>query len=127
MKKTAIAGLTCMLIFAGIFIAGCKKEAAQSTQTAQSVEQKPVVLNLWTHEDPNRQKMEEQFAKEYMAANPHITINYSVYPSTKIQDLIPTAYAAKQGPSIWNLELQKAYPIFMQGLCAPIPPEALGF
>jgi len=89
--------------------------------------QKQTVLKLWTHEDPNRQKMEEQFAKEYMAKNPGIVIEYSVYPSTKIQDLIPTAYAAKNAPSIWNLELQKAYPIFMQGLCAPIPPKALGF
>ncbi|MDR0814126.1 MAG: extracellular solute-binding protein, partial [Bacteroidales bacterium] len=57
----------------------------------------------------------------------HVTRTYSVYPSTKIQDLIPTAYAAKNAPSIWNLELQKAYPIFMQGLCAPIPVKELGF
>jgi multiple sugar transport system substrate-binding protein len=71
--------------------------------------------------------MEEQFAKDYVAANPHLTINYSVYPSTNIQDLIPAAYAARNAPSIWNLELQKAFPIFMQGLCAPIPVQDLGF
>jgi multiple sugar transport system substrate-binding protein len=118
MKKRILCFLAVIAVLAA---AGCskKKEAAD--------DKSPVVLNLWTHEDPNRQKMEEQFAKEYMAEHPNITINYSVYPSTKIQDLIPTAYAAKNAPSIWNLELQKAYPIFMQGLCAPIPPEALGF
>ncbi|MDR2515768.1 MAG: extracellular solute-binding protein, partial [Spirochaetaceae bacterium] len=114
MKKKMIL---CLLLSAALF-SGCRKAPAEN---------KPVTLNMWTHEDPNRQKMEEQFAKEYMAANPHVVINYSVYPSTNIQDLIPAAYAAKNAPSIWNLELQKAYPIFMQGLCAPIPVQELGY
>jgi len=87
---------------------------------------KPVTLTLWTHEDPNRQKLEEQFAAEYMAKNPHVTIKYSVFPSTKIQDLISSAYAAKNAPSIWNLELQKAYPLFSEGLVAPIPVQEYG-
>ncbi|MDR1955321.1 MAG: extracellular solute-binding protein [Treponema sp.] len=119
MKKIAVVGVLSLMGLASLFGSG---QGAASTG-----EKKPVVLNLWTHEDPNRQKMEEQFAKDYMAANPHVTINYSVYPSTNIQDLIPTAYAARNAPSIWNLELQKAYPIFMQGLCAPIPVQELGF
>ncbi|HRS04988.1 MAG: ABC transporter substrate-binding protein [Spirochaetota bacterium] len=98
-----------------------------SQDSAASAEKKPVTLTLWTHEDPNRQKMEEQFAAEYMAQNPHVTIKYSVFPSTKIQDLISSAYAAKNAPSIWNLELQKAYPLYTAGLVAPIPVQALGF
>jgi multiple sugar transport system substrate-binding protein len=120
MKKAIIFGLL-VLLCGALFAAG------SSQQPVQSNEKKPAVLNMWTHEDPNRQKMEEQFAKEFMAANPHLTINYSVYPSTSIQDLIPAAYAAKNAPTIWNLELQKAYPIFMEGLCAPIPVQELGF
>jgi multiple sugar transport system substrate-binding protein len=94
-----LAALMAALMTAVLFGA-CAKKADDNT---------PIVLNLWTHEDPNRQKMEEQFAAEYMAEHPNVTINYSVYPSTKIQDLIPTAYAAKNAPSIWNLELQKWY------------------
>ncbi|MDR1030205.1 MAG: extracellular solute-binding protein [Treponema sp.] len=127
MKKTVLLGTVLLAALlggtAGVFAGGTKESSGLSTDGTK----KPVVLNLWTHEDPNRQKMEEQFAKEYMAANPHVTINYSVYPSTNIQDLIPTAYAARNAPAIWNLELQKAYPIFMQGLCAPIPVQELGF
>jgi multiple sugar transport system substrate-binding protein len=119
MKRLFSVGLV-FLALSGLFAAGGKEAADPGAK-------KPVVLNLWTHEDANRQKMEEQFAKEFMTANPHVTINYSVYPSTTIQDIIPTAYAAKNAPSIWNLELQKAYPIFMQGLCAPIPVQELGF
>jgi multiple sugar transport system substrate-binding protein len=121
MKKLAAVSFLIAAAVSGVFVAGgCQASREGGAKEA-------VVLELWTHEDPNRQKMEEQFAREYMEANPHVTINYSVYPSTNIQDLIPTAYAAKNAPAIWNLELQKAYPIFMQGLCAPIPVQDLGF
>ncbi len=127
MKKTMLLRIVMFAVLLGgsaaVFAGGNRESSASSAGGSKQ----PVVLNLWTHEDPNRQKMEEQFAKEYMAANPHVTINYSVYPSTNIQDLIPAAYAARNAPSIWNLELQKAYPIFMQGLCAPIPVKELGF
>ncbi|GHV41509.1 sugar ABC transporter substrate-binding protein [Spirochaetia bacterium] len=121
MKRIMVLGLMAVLTVSGLFAGGSKDSGSSGG------EKKPVVLSLWTHEDPNRQKMEEQFAKEFMATNPHVTINYSVYPSTTIQDIITTAYAAKNAPSIWNLELQKAYPIFMQGLCAPIPVKELGY
>ena len=120
MRKIVVFGLLILLCVSGVFAGG-------GSQPKQTGEKKPVVLNLWTHEDPNRQIMEEQFARNYMASNPYVTINYSVYPSTNIQDLIPAAYAAKNAPSIWNLELQKAYPIFMEGLCAPIPVQELGY
>jgi multiple sugar transport system substrate-binding protein len=123
MKKLIGFSLMAMLIMPALF-AGPGSDGAASGTTAAK---KAAIINLWTHEDPNRQKMEEQYAQEYMQANPHLTINYSVYPSTNIQDLIPTAYAAKNAPGIWNLELQKAYPIFMQGLCAPIPVQELGY
>jgi len=121
MKRTLIIGLMLLVCVSAAFAAG----ASQPQQAAG--EKRPAVINLWTHEDPNRQKMEEQFAKDYMAANPHLTINYSVYPSTTIQDVITPAYAARNAPSIWNMELQKAYPLFMQGLCAPIPVTELGY
>ena len=118
MKKALIVGLVVLFCVSAVFARGGAQQGGVGS---------PAVINLWTHEDPNRQVMEEQFAKDYMAANPHLTINYSVYPSTNIRDLIPTAYAARNAPAIWNLELQAAYPVFMQGLCAPIPVRDLGF
>ena len=117
MKKILFFSLSVLLFVSGLFAGGGTQQGTQ----------KSIVLNLWTHDDPNRRILEEQFASEYMAANPHVTIHYSVFPSTTIQDNIATAYAAKNAPSIWNLELQRAFPIFMQGLCAPIPVRALGY
>ena len=115
MKKLTVLLLMCAMLGPAAFALGGKED-----------DNTPVTLVMWTHEDPNRQKLEEAWAAEYMAQHPNVTIQYSVYPSTKIQDLIPTAYAAKNAPSIWNLELQKAYPLLAQGLVAPVIPEALG-
>ena len=115
MKKLTVLLLMCAMLGSAAFALGGKED-----------DNTPITLVMWTHEDPNRQKLEEAWAAEYMAQHPNVTIQYSVYPSTKIQDLIPTAYAAKNAPSIWNLELQKAYPLLAQGLVAPVIPEALG-
>jgi len=88
MKRVLVFGLLILFCITGVFAAG----GGQQKQSAPSGgEKKPAVINLWTHEDPNRQKMEEQFARDYMAANPHVTINYSVYPLTTIQDIITPA------------------------------------
>ena len=115
MKKLTVLLMGLLLLSSAVFANGAKED-----------DNSPITLVMWTHEDPNRQKLEEGYAAEYMAMHPNVTIKYSVYPSTKIQDLIPTAYAAKNAPSIWNMELQKAYPLLVQGLVAPIDPEALG-
>ncbi|MBQ9238007.1 MAG: extracellular solute-binding protein [Treponema sp.] len=101
-----------------LMVTGCGKKM-QDDDT-------PITLKLWTHEDPNRQRLEEGYATAYMAAHPNVTIEYSVYPSGRIQDLISTAYASRNAPSIWNLELQKAYPLLAQGICAPLDPAAIG-
>ena len=115
MKKLTVLLMAVLFLSSAVFANG-----------AQEDDNSPITLVMWTHEDPNRQKLEEGYAAEYMAMHPNVTIKYSVYPSTKIQDLIPTAYAAKNAPSIWNMELQKAYPLLVQGLVAPVDPEALG-
>lgn len=95
-------------------------------QSAAKEDNSPVIIRMWTHEDPNRQRLEEGFAAAYMKEHPNVTIEYSVYPSGRIQDLISAAYAANNAPSIWNLETQKAYPFLAQGLCAPLDPSAIG-
>lgn len=84
MKKLTVLLIAVLLLSLAVFANGAKED-----------DNSPITLVMWTHEDPNRQKLEEGYAAEYMAMHPNVTIKYSVYPSTKIQDLIPTAYAAK--------------------------------
>jgi multiple sugar transport system substrate-binding protein len=87
----------------------------------------PVELTVWTHEDVNRKALEEKYIAEFMAANPSITVKYVTYPSDKIQDIINAGFAAKNGPDIFNMEINKAYPLLAAGFAAPVDTAASGY
>ena len=40
-------------------------------------EVKEVVIEFWTHEDVNRQRLEDRYIKEFMQANPLVILNVS--------------------------------------------------
>lgn len=88
--------------------------------------QSKVELNLWTHEDPARSVLEKRLIAEFQAANPNVTVNYVTYPSGKIKDIVVTAFAANQGPDIFNLEIQDGYPLIANGRVAPVDLKAAG-
>lgn len=90
--------------------------------TAQS----KMELNLWTHEDPARSVLEKKLIAEFQAANPNVTVNYVTYPSGKIKDIVVTAFAANQGPDIFNLEIQDGYPLIANGRVAPVDLKVAG-
>jgi multiple sugar transport system substrate-binding protein len=87
----------------------------------------PVELVVWTHEDVNRKALEAKYIEEFMAANPGITVKYVTYPSDKIQDIVQAGFAAKNGPDIFNMEIQKAYPLLDAGYVAPVDLQATGY
>jgi multiple sugar transport system substrate-binding protein len=88
---------------------------------------KKVEITLWTHEDANRMPMEKGFIAEFMAANPGVKVNYVVYPSGKIREILTTAFAANQGPNIFNLELFDEYPFMTNGRVAPVDYKMAGY
>lgn len=87
----------------------------------------PIELTIWTHEDPNRTRIEKQYIEEFMAANPNVKVNYVTYPSGKIKDIVVAGFAANQGPDIFNLEINDAYPFITNGRVAPVDPVAAGY
>ena len=87
----------------------------------------PVKLMFWTHEDKNRAALEDRFITEFQAANPDVTIEKVTHGSTKIQEIILTAFAANQGPDIFNMSIEDEYPYIANGRVAPVSPQALGF
>jgi multiple sugar transport system substrate-binding protein len=87
----------------------------------------PIELVLWTHEDTNRKILEQKYIAEFMAANPNITVKYVTYPSDKIQDIINAGFAAKNGPDIYNMEINKSYPLLAEGFAAPVDLAAVGY
>jgi ABC-type sugar transport system, periplasmic component len=87
----------------------------------------PVELTIWTHEDVNRKAIEEKYIADFMAANPGITVKYVTYPSDKIQDIVQAGFAAGNGPDIFNMEIQKAYPFLAEGFVAPVDLSVTGY
>ena len=89
--------------------------------------QAPVKLLFWTHEDKNREILEGQFMKDFMAQNPNVTIERVLYPSLKIQDAALAAFAANQGPDIFNFSIQDEYQYIVNNRVAAVIPDAAGY
>lgn len=87
----------------------------------------PVKITFWTHEDPNRTPLEEEYIRRFEALYPHVTIERVTYPSAKIAEVLLTAFAAGQGPDMFNLEINDAYPYLVMGRVAPLRPEWVGY
>lgn len=90
-------------------------------------EEGPITLTIWTHEDPNRTRIEERYIAEFEAANPNIKIERTTQSSTKMIELVQTAFAANEGPDIFNLSIEDEYAYIANGRVAPVDYEAVGY
>ncbi len=127
MKKTlrTILSAGCALVAASIAttFVSCGKDKAEAAFDPSQ----PVELTIWTHEDKNRTELEQRLIKEFQEANPNVTVNYVTYPSGKIKDILVAGFAANQGPDIFNVEINDAYPFVINGRVAPVEFAAAGY
>ena len=93
----------------------------------QETEDGPITLTFWTHEDPNRTVLEEKYLKEFEASHPGITIDRVTNSSKKMPELLLTAFAASEGPHIFNTEIENGYAYIVNGRVAPVDPESAGY
>jgi multiple sugar transport system substrate-binding protein len=100
--------------------------ASAQAPTLPELKGKNVEINFWTHEDANRMVIEKRYIAEFMAANPGLTVNYVTYPSSKIWEALTTAFAANQGPTIFNIVITSAVSFMDNGRVAPVDYKALG-
>jgi len=119
MKKT-VCGMLAAISVALAFLSftGC---------TPKADENQHIDLTIWTHEDKNRTELEQEFIKEFEEANPNISVNYVTYPSGKIKDILVAGFAANEGPDIFNIEINDAYPFVTNGRVAPVDAKAAGY
>ncbi|MDX9809998.1 MAG: extracellular solute-binding protein [Sphaerochaetaceae bacterium] len=115
MKKVLLTFFVLCMLIVPLFAQGVKQAEEQIT------------LQVWTHEDPNRTRIEEQYIKEFEAANPNIKIVRTTQASSKIIELIQTAFAANSGPDIFDLSIDNEYAYIVNGRVAPVNPQAAGF
>ncbi|MDD4010794.1 MAG: extracellular solute-binding protein [Sphaerochaetaceae bacterium] len=115
MKKAIVILLALMML------------APMAFANAQAEEAKPVTIEFWTHEDANRQRLEERYIKEFCETHPNVTINVTRQAATKMIELVQTAFAAGQGPTVFNLSINDEYPYIVAGRVAPINYAAAGY
>lgn len=85
-----------------------------------------IEITIWTHEDPNRTPLEERYIQEFEKMYPNVKITRVTYPSAKIREVVLTAFAARKGPDIFNMEIQDAYPYIINERVAPVNLSVLG-
>jgi multiple sugar transport system substrate-binding protein len=89
--------------------------------------QAAVELTYWTHEDPNRTEIENRYISEFEKVNPGVVIKRVTNPSKKMAERILTAFAANQGPDIFNLQIEDEYAYIVNQRLAPVDHEAAGY
>jgi multiple sugar transport system substrate-binding protein len=115
MKKIILTILAIMMIAPTFIFAQGEKE------------EENVTIEFWTHEDANRQVIEDQYIADFVAANPDVTVNATRQSSKKMIELVQTAFAANEGPTIFNLESHNANPFVLAQRVAPVNYKALGY
>jgi len=115
MKKTLILLLVMLALGLPVFASGAQEETG------------PVTITFWTHEDPNRTALEERYLAEFEASHPDVTIERVTNSSSKMPELLLTAFAANEGPHIFNTQIEDGYAYIANGRVAPVNLEAAGF
>lgn len=87
----------------------------------------PVTITYWTHQDEARAALEQELIAQFIQRNPDVRINRVEYTSSEMIDLIPRAFAAGQGPDMFNLPVESEYPLIARGYVAPVDYLAAGF
>lgn len=140
-KKIFFVSILVLLVL--FSFASCQKKAETQTVEAQPAAQKtdtgaapaktqekktePIVIEFWTHEDVNRQKLEERYIAEFTQMHPNVKINVTRQSSEKLIELIQTAFAAGKGPTVFNLSINDEYPYIVAGRVAPMNYKAAGY
>ena len=112
---------------AGLFLLLLSLTLGVFASPQQEEETGPITLTYWTQEDPNRTAIEEQYIAEFEAANPGITVERVASSSAKVPELLLTAFAANEGPDIFNTQIEDEYAYIVNGRVAPVNLAALGY
>ncbi|HEX7713203.1 MAG TPA: extracellular solute-binding protein, partial [Bacillota bacterium] len=79
-----------------------------------------IVLNYWTQTDDNRTALENRYIQEFEKANPNVEIKRVTNESSKMADLLLTAFSANNGPDLFNLTIDQEYAYMVNGRVAPV-------
>ena len=104
----------------------CALAAAALMATSCTKKPEAVTIEFWTHEDANRQKLEDRYIQEFTAAHPNVTVNVTRQGAAKLIELVQTAFASGSGPTMFNLSINDEYPYITAGRVAAMNYKAAG-
>ena len=120
MKKSLVLfAVLALLVPSFMFASGAKETVVD--------ENAPVTIQYWTHEDPARTQLETELIDEFMKMTPNITVVRSTQASVKQIELVQTAFAANQGPDMFNLPIEDQYAYITNKRVAPVDYKAAGY
>jgi multiple sugar transport system substrate-binding protein len=93
----------------------------------QGLAAKKTVINYWTHTDDNRTRIEDKYIAEFEKLHPNVEIKRVVNEASKMGDIVLTAFAANNGPDIFNLPIEQEYGYICNKRVAPVDYRALGY
>ncbi len=118
-RSIALALMVALLLPFSLFAQGGKEPVVD--------ENAPVTVQYWTHEDPARTELENELIAAFMAQNPNITVVRTTQSSAKQIELVQTAFAANQGPDMFNLPIENQYAYITNYRVAPVDYQAAGY
>ncbi|MGE4453014.1 MAG: extracellular solute-binding protein [Sphaerochaeta sp.] len=118
-RSIALALMVALLLPFSLFAQGGKESVVD--------ENAPVTVQYWTHEDPARTELENELIAAFMAQNPNITVVRTTQSSAKQIELVQTAFAANQGPDMFNLPIENQYAYITNYRVAPVDYQAAGY
>ena len=116
---------TVLLVTALFIVVPCLLSAKGRGEEIDNNE--PAVLEFWTHEDPNRDALENKYIEEFMITHPGVIINRVTFSSKKIFELVLTSFAANAGPDIFNMQIEQAYSYITNDRVAPVDYVSAGY
>ncbi|HBL36997.1 MAG TPA: ABC transporter substrate-binding protein, partial [Firmicutes bacterium] len=81
----------------------------------------------WTHTDDNRTRIENRYIAEFTKMHPDVEIKRVVNEASKMGDIVLTAFAANNGPDLFNLPIEQEYGYMMNHRVAPVDYKLLGY
>lgn len=118
MKKTLIFTLIVLVGLSAVFAKGSKEEVVDLSA--------PVTITVWTHDDPNRKVLEANLIEEFMKMHPNVKVDYQIYPSGKMAELLTVAFSTGEGPDVFNQSQSVIRQFVVEGQVSALKPQWIG-
>lgn len=90
-------------------------------------ETRGMTITYWTHQDEARTALENELIARFIEENPGVQVNRIEHSSAEQIELVQRAFAAGQGPDIFNLPVENEFPLIAKGYVAPVDYLSAGF